>query len=221
MFEVLMSTEKIFSYSSQQNSLTENWLLIKHFEIRGEQITAKCHFLQLIKFEKWYKRIFNDSCVRTGCEDFEKPQASKVKQKSLQNILTVTKVDFLLCLRLCGLWTFANLIHHSLSFRCLSTQAKAQASNDGKSKPSQAQQHNQSFVHNLFRGQVEHSQVFPFPIALNQEQTDNIAAFVDPVTKFFEEVNDAGRNDENSVMQNKFTLMARSQIIPIFSVCRR
>lgn len=52
MFEVLMSTEKIFSYSSQQNSLTENWLLIKHFEIRGEQITAKCHFLQLIKFEK-------------------------------------------------------------------------------------------------------------------------------------------------------------------------
>lgn len=66
--------------------------------------------------------------------------------------------------------------------------------NDPKSQP-----HNQSFVHNLFRGQVEHSQVFPFPIALDQEQIDYVSAFVDPVTKFFLEVNDAQKNDMNAV----------------------
>lgn len=54
-------------------------------------------------------------------------------------------------------------------------------------------------MHNLFRGAVEHSEVFPYPLALNQEQTDHIAAFVDPMTKFFVEVNDAAKNDENAV----------------------
>lgn len=32
-------------------------------------------------------------------------------------------------------------------------------------------------------------------MALDQEQTDYVAAFIDPVTKFFTEVNDAARND--------------------------
>jgi very long chain acyl-CoA dehydrogenase len=54
-------------------------------------------------------------------------------------------------------------------------------------------------VHNLFRGQVEHSQVFPYPNALNQEQVEYVGAFVDPVSKFFAEVNNADRNDMNAV----------------------
>jgi very long chain acyl-CoA dehydrogenase len=58
---------------------------------------------------------------------------------------------------------------------------------------------NHSFVHNLFRGQVDSSEVFPFPIALNEEQTEYIGSFVDPVSKFFAEVNDPIKNDANAV----------------------
>lgn len=99
-----------------------------------------------------------------------------------------------------SMWTL-NLRKSRL--RCLSTKTKTKLSSDSKSNPKpQAQQHNQSFVHNLFRGQVEHSQVFPFPIALDQEQIEYVGAFVDPVTKFFEEVNDAAKNDANAVSWN-------------------
>jgi hypothetical protein len=85
-------------------------------------------------------------------------------------------------------------------FRCLSAQAKLKTSSDeAKTTPKTQPQHNQSFVHNLFRGQVESSQVFPFPMALNQEQIEYVGAFVDPVSKFFDEVNDPARNDANAV----------------------
>lgn len=42
-----------------------------------------------------------------------------------------------------------------------------------------------SFVANMFRGEVEASQLFPYPYALNEEQRENIAMFIDPVTSFF------------------------------------
>jgi very long chain acyl-CoA dehydrogenase len=84
--------------------------------------------------------------------------------------------------------------------RCLSAaQAQPQKTQkEGKQALREKAKHNQSFVHNLFRGQVEHSQVFPYPIALNQEQTEYVSAFIDPVTKFFTEVNDASKNDLNA-----------------------
>lgn len=56
---------------------------------------------------------------------------------------------------------------------------------------------NHSFVHNIFRGKVESSQLFPFPMYLNQEQLEYVGAFVDPVTKYFSEVHDAARYDMN------------------------
>jgi very long chain acyl-CoA dehydrogenase len=89
--------------------------------------------------------------------------------------------------------------------RCLSTQAKTKTVDDRKTKSSPSQQpHNHSFVHNLFRGQVESSQLFPFPIALDQEQIEYVGAFIDPVSKFFLEVNDAAKNDANAVsLMNK------------------
>lgn len=122
-------------------------------------------------------------------------------------IISVFWSKFFLLLACLRLWTlnFSKkfLITVSLSrLRCLSTKAQAKVA-DSKAHPApKALAHNQSFVHNLFRGQVEHSQVFPFPIALDQEQIEYVAAFVDPVTKFFEEVNDAARNDLNAVSLN-------------------
>jgi len=38
---------------------------------------------------------------------------------------------------------------------------------------------------NLFRGQLQTSQVFPYPNVLNDEQTETLTSLVDPVTKFF------------------------------------
>lgn len=38
---------------------------------------------------------------------------------------------------------------------------------------------------NLFRGQLQTSQVFPYPEVLNDEQTETLTSLVDPVTKFF------------------------------------
>lgn len=44
---------------------------------------------------------------------------------------------------------------------------------------------NKSFMTNIFRGEVETSQVFPFPYNLTEEQKETVAMVVDPVTKFF------------------------------------
>lgn len=43
-----------------------------------------------------------------------------------------------------------------------------------------------SFLTNIFRGEVQPSQVFPYPEVLDADQKEYIAAFVDPVTRFFE-----------------------------------
>lgn len=57
-----------------------------------------------------------------------------------------------------------------------------------------------SFIMNIFRGQMNTKEVFPFPQVLNEEQLQNIGMFVDPCTRFFEEVNDAGRNDREETV---------------------
>ncbi|EDO39357.1 predicted protein [Nematostella vectensis] len=48
----------------------------------------------------------------------------------------------------------------------------------------------------LFNGKLEPEQVFPFPEVLTQDQEEELRAFVEPVSKFFEEVNDPAKNDE-------------------------
>lgn len=44
----------------------------------------------------------------------------------------------------------------------------------------------QSFTMNLFRGQLQTSQVFPFPEPLTEDQAETLKMFIDPVEKFFE-----------------------------------
>jgi len=65
----------------------------------------------------------------------------------------------------------------------LSTTAKhlATASSDSKKDIKQSK----SFTMNLFRGQLQTSQVFPYPDVLNEEQTETLTSLVDPVSKFF------------------------------------
>lgn len=65
-------------------------------------------------------------------------------------------------------------------------QAEAKvATGDDKKKPKGPPVVNKSFVTNMFRGEVITKEVFPYPYAIDDEQRENIAAFVDPVTSFF------------------------------------
>lgn len=61
------------------------------------------------------------------------------------------------------------------------TSHSAEASPDSKKEIKQSK----SFTMNLFRGQLQTSQVFPYPNVLNDEQTETLTSLVDPVTKFF------------------------------------
>lgn len=47
----------------------------------------------------------------------------------------------------------------------------------------------------MFKGQLTTDQVFPYPSVLNQEQTEFLKELVEPVSRFFEEVNDPAKND--------------------------
>ena len=78
--------------------------------------------------------------------------------------------------------------------RLLTTTASHSAEKSSDSKKDVKQ--SQSFTMNLFRGQLQTSQVFPYPNVLNDEQTETLTSLVDPVTKFFKEVNNPLKNDE-------------------------
>ncbi|XP_017776154.1 PREDICTED: very long-chain specific acyl-CoA dehydrogenase, mitochondrial [Nicrophorus vespilloides] len=60
-----------------------------------------------------------------------------------------------------------------------------------------------SFTMNLFRGQVQGKEVFPYPNVLTEETKETAQMLVDPITKFFEEVNDAAKNDSNEKVDDK------------------
>lgn len=63
--------------------------------------------------------------------------------------------------------------------RCLGTAAP-------KSKAEEASKENMSFTMNLFRGQLESSQVFPYPDVLSEEQRELLGAIITPTEKFFQ-----------------------------------
>uniref|UniRef100_A0A2M4A486 Very long-chain specific acyl-CoA dehydrogenase, mitochondrial n=1 Tax=Anopheles triannulatus TaxID=58253 RepID=A0A2M4A486_9DIPT len=91
--------------------------------------------------------------------------------------------------------------------RCLSAAPQAkQAETQQAAPPAETEKRqNLSFLTNIFRGEVQPVQVFPYPEALDAEQKEYIASFVDPVTKFFDEVNDPMKNDANSSIDEKTT----------------
>lgn len=55
-----------------------------------------------------------------------------------------------------------------------------------------------SFVMNLFRGQLKLNEIFPYPYSMNEEQTETLQSLVDPTARFFEEQNDPMANDINA-----------------------
>ncbi|EFA11043.1 very long-chain specific acyl-CoA dehydrogenase, mitochondrial [Tribolium castaneum] len=79
--------------------------------------------------------------------------------------------------------------------RFISTTAVQCKTVQNTDKPASPPGENTSFVMNIFRGQIEGRQVFPYPNVLTEEQRDTLKMLVDPVSKFFEEVNDPAKND--------------------------
>lgn len=70
-------------------------------------------------------------------------------------------------------------------FRCLSAAPQTQKRAENRAVADDKKP-NMSFLTNIFRGEVQPAQVFPYPEVLDAEQKEYIAAFVDPVTRFFE-----------------------------------
>ncbi|XP_060814424.1 very long-chain specific acyl-CoA dehydrogenase, mitochondrial [Bombus pascuorum] len=99
--------------------------------------------------------------------------------------------------------------------RCFATQAAV------KNAPEEKQERNidsksQSFVKNIFLGQIETTQIFPFPDVLNEEQLDTLKLIIDPIEKFFEKVNDPMKNDENASIDEK--ILQKMWELGIFSL---
>ncbi|CAK1601515.1 unnamed protein product [Parnassius mnemosyne] len=77
------------------------------------------------------------------------------------------------------------------------------ASEAPKTKTAKGARQSASFTLNLFRGQIETAQVFPFPEPLTEEQLQTLKELVPPVEKFFQEVNDPAKNDADAQIEDK------------------
>ncbi|KAL6420266.1 hypothetical protein ACFW04_014866 [Cataglyphis niger] len=87
--------------------------------------------------------------------------------------------------------------------RCLATQAAVKPLKEEKAQENASTKESQSFTMNLFRGQLQLNQVFPYPEPMNEEQIDTIKMLIDPVEKFYEEINDPVKNDETASVDEK------------------
>ncbi|KRY52870.1 Very long-chain specific acyl-CoA dehydrogenase, mitochondrial, partial [Trichinella britovi] len=86
---------------------------------------------------------------------------------------------------------------HSVSNDCSIIQAEMSSDAKMKNEKSISKKAtiSKSFAMNIFRGQIQVEQVFPFPQVLNDESRATLDLLVEPTEKFFREVNDADRND--------------------------
>ncbi|XP_014253099.1 very long-chain specific acyl-CoA dehydrogenase, mitochondrial [Cimex lectularius] len=75
--------------------------------------------------------------------------------------------------------------------RKMATAAKVE-----KKEEEKGPKESHSFMLNLFRGVIQPSQVFPYPEVLTSEQKETLQMLIDPVNKFFKEVNNPLANDE-------------------------
>ncbi|XP_014478185.1 PREDICTED: very long-chain specific acyl-CoA dehydrogenase, mitochondrial [Dinoponera quadriceps] len=85
--------------------------------------------------------------------------------------------------------------------RCLATQAAVKTA--PVEKENVATKESQSFTMNIFRSQLQLSQVFPFPEPMTEEQLDTVKMLIDPMEKFYEEINDPMKNDQNASIDEK------------------
>uniref|UniRef100_A0A0P4W1G9 Very long-chain specific acyl-CoA dehydrogenase, mitochondrial n=1 Tax=Scylla olivacea TaxID=85551 RepID=A0A0P4W1G9_SCYOL len=76
-----------------------------------------------------------------------------------------------------------------------SAQPAAASSKRKERAMNKAVKPSKSFVMNMFRGATVTEQVIPYPNVLTEEQVETLEMLVDPTEKFFQECNDAAKND--------------------------
>jgi len=76
------------------------------------------------------------------------------------------------------------------------TDAAAQRQKNKEKAMSKKAVESNSFVQNIFRGMIDPTQVFPYPIALDEEQKENLEMLVPIAERVMEEQNDPLKNDE-------------------------
>lgn len=69
--------------------------------------------------------------------------------------------------------------------RLLATSAIRRAEQKREKKLEKEIKDSKSFTLNLFKGQLQASQVFPYPNVLNEEQTETVRSLLDPLSRFF------------------------------------
>uniref|UniRef100_A0A6P7H988 Very long-chain specific acyl-CoA dehydrogenase, mitochondrial-like n=1 Tax=Diabrotica virgifera virgifera TaxID=50390 RepID=A0A6P7H988_DIAVI len=81
--------------------------------------------------------------------------------------------------------------------RCISTSTthNKTVQTSEKAQPTHSNE-SASFVMNIFRGQLEPKQMFPYPNVLNEEQRETLQMMIEPTLQFFEKVNNPTKNDE-------------------------
>jgi very long chain acyl-CoA dehydrogenase len=88
------------------------------------------------------------------------------------------------------------------NYRFLATATQAAPKNVNKPKKERSLDRkpveSNSFVMNLFLGKSNTEQVFPYPDVLTTDQRETLQLLVEPTRKFFEEQNDAARNDREA-----------------------
>ncbi|XP_058798287.1 very long-chain specific acyl-CoA dehydrogenase, mitochondrial-like [Phymastichus coffea] len=87
--------------------------------------------------------------------------------------------------------------------RCFATQVATRTTIEKSKANKSISKESQSFTMNIFRGQLVSNQVFPFPECLNEEQQETLKMMIDPIEKFFEEINDPVKNDETASIDEK------------------
>uniref|UniRef100_A0A0M3IL14 Very long-chain specific acyl-CoA dehydrogenase, mitochondrial n=1 Tax=Ascaris lumbricoides TaxID=6252 RepID=A0A0M3IL14_ASCLU len=84
----------------------------------------------------------------------------------------------------------------------LATRFNATSTSDIKKneKKTRKLKESSSFAMNLFRGQAVLSNVFPYPMNLNEERKEMLHMILQPTEKFLAEVNDPVKNDEDAAI---------------------
>uniref|UniRef100_F1L0V7 Very long-chain specific acyl-CoA dehydrogenase, mitochondrial n=1 Tax=Ascaris suum TaxID=6253 RepID=F1L0V7_ASCSU len=90
----------------------------------------------------------------------------------------------------------------------LATRFNATSTSDIKKneKKTRKLKESSSFAMNLFRGQAVLSNVFPYPMNLNEERKEMLHMILQPTEKFLAEVNDPVKNDEDAAIPKELLM---------------
>ncbi|KAG7199648.1 hypothetical protein KM043_014241 [Ampulex compressa] len=108
--------------------------------------------------------------------------------------------------KICALSSRNSLKSLDVQTRCVAAQAarKAHEENVPEANPTTKPEVT-SFVRNLYCGRIELDQIFPFPEPLTDDQLDTVKMLLDPLEKFYKEINDPMKNDTNASIDEKIS----------------